>query len=604
MPAAERQLSSPRRKSVPVALAAWLEGRRRAIAWLVLLGVVLASPSLGTGLVADDLLHQLLLRARPGIPGLTPKAFDLFHFANGDPGSAHQLMNHGVFPWWTDPEVVLAFLRPLTGVTHWLDHRLWPGSPALMHLHSLLWFGLLLAIVGRTYTKLLPARGTALLALLLFAIDDAHAPAVSWIANRNLTLSLVFALLALLAHHRVRQANGAGAPWLGPMLLGVGLLAGEAAITGAAYLLSYALFLDKGPLRSRLTSLVGYLVVILAWRVVYQRLGYGAVGSGVYIDPGAEPLVFARAALTRVPILLLGTFALPWSDLWEVYPLVLPGLRVVVFCLALVTCVGLAALFRPLLRQSPSARFWAAGCGLSLLPSAATFPHDRLLLGASIGAMALLSELFLETQHAVQRGRRLLVGAFVVVHLVLAPMLLPYRSANVAHLNVPLWKADASLSKWPELARQTLIIVNPPVAPFGSYLPIYREAALAPRPHRFLWLATGVSELRIRRVDTRTLSVRPALGYLSDPSQLMLRGLARPLKLGEKVNLDQATFEIVALTADGRPAEVRVRFTRELGDPQLVFLRWGTHGYVRFDLPEVGASVVLPRVDLLTALFG
>jgi hypothetical protein len=589
---------------VPAALAEWLEGRRRAVAWLVLLGMVLASPSLGTGLVADDFLHQLLLRERPGIPGLTPKTFDLFHFASGDPASARQLMNHGVFPWWTDPQVVLAFLRPLTGITHFLDHRLWPGLPALMHLHSLLWFGLLLAIVGRTYMKLLPARGTALLALLLFAIDDAHAPAVSWIANRNLTLSLVFALSALLAHHRVRQANGAGAPWLGPMLLGVGLLAGEAAITGAAYLLSYALFLDQGSLRSRLTSLVGYAVVILVWRIVYQCLGYGAVGSGVYIDPASEPLAFAQAALTRVPVLLLGTFALPWSDLWEIYPLVFPGLRVAVFCFSLVTCVALAVLFRPLLRRSPSARFWAAGCGLSLLPSAATFPHDRLLLGAAIGAMALFSELFLETRPADQRGRRLLVGAFVVVHLVLAPVLLPFRSATVAHLNVPLWRADASISKLPDLARRTLIIVNPPVAPFGSYLPIYREAARGPRPHRFLWLATGVSEVRICRVDASTLSVRPVRGYLSDPSQLMLRSLERPLKLGEKVSLDAATFEVVALTADGRPAEVEVRFARELSDPRLIFLRWGGQGYVRFDLPEVGASVVLPRVDLLNALFG
>jgi hypothetical protein len=84
----------------------------------------------------------------------------------------------------------------------------------------------------------------------------------------------------------------------------------------------------------------------------------------------------------------------------------------------------------------------------------------------------------------------------------------------------------------------------------------------------------------------------------------MLRSLARPLKLGEKVSLDEATFEIMAITSDGRPAEVRVRFARDLRDPRLVFLRWGRHGYVRFDLPEVGATVVLPRVDLLTALFG
>ena len=41
-----------------------------------------------------------------------------------------------------------------------------------MHLQSLLWFALLLSIVGRAYARLSASRGTALLALLLFAMED------------------------------------------------------------------------------------------------------------------------------------------------------------------------------------------------------------------------------------------------------------------------------------------------------------------------------------------------------------------------------------------------------------------------------------------------
>jgi hypothetical protein len=594
---------SPWQKSVPAALAAWLGAQPRARWWLVLLGVALASPSVATGLIADDRLHELLLRGQPGIPGLAPKSLDLFHFANGDPAVTEKLMNHGVFPWWTDRHVVLAFLRPIAGATHWLDHRLWPSAPALMHLQSLLWLALLLALAGRVYLRFSPTPRIALLALLLLAIDDAHAPAVTWIANRSLIISLSFVLLALLAHDRARRAENNRAAWLGPALLGVGLLAGEAAIAGAGYLLAYALFLDRGSLRSRLASLVGYALVIGAWRAAYVHLGYGASGSGVYLDPGSEPLVFAQAALTRLPVLLLGTFGLPWSDLWDAYPLFLPELRPIVLGLALAAGVALVVLLRPLLRASNSARFWALGSVLSLLPGAATFPHDRLLLGTTIGAMGLLAELFL---HVCPRSRpgRLGVAAFGVVHLLLAPVLLPYRSASAAHLDGVLWQADESITKVPELSRKILVILNPPLAPFASFLPIYREAAHLPRPHRFLWLATGVSELHIRRVDSRTLSVRPALGYLTDPSQLMLRSLTRPLPRGEKVVLDEATFEVVELTSDGRPAEVRVRFERDLSDPRLVFLRWGTHGYVPFRVPAPGASVVLPRVDLLAALSG
>jgi hypothetical protein len=603
MPGVERELTV-RLRHLPSRLAAWLERRPHAMWGLVLLGVALASPSLFTGLVADDLLHQLLLRDQPGIPGLAPKTLDLFRFADGDPVSARQLMNHGVFPWWTDSHLVLAFLRPLAGVTHWLDHRLWPATPALMHLHSLSWFALLLWIVDRAYLSFLPSRRAALLAALLFAIDDAHAPAVGWIANRSLTLSLVFSMLALLAHHRGRRGESTHAVWLSPVLLGAGLAAGEAGLTGAAYLLAYALFLDEGSLRSRFASLARHALVIVAWRVAYHCLGYGAAGSGVYIDPGAEPLAFAQAALTRLPVLLLSTFALPWADLWEIYPLFMPSLRAVVLGTALVTGLALTALLRPLLRDSRSARFWAAGCALSVVPSAATFPHDRLLLGTAIGAMGLLSELLLRHAPSGGRTRQLAVSLLVGVHLLLAPVLLPLRSASVAQLSTVLWKADATIPKTAELAQQILVIVNPPFVPFAAYLPIYREAAREPRPYRFIWLATGVSDLHIRRLDSRTLSVRPSLGYLSDPTQLLLRSLSRPLQLGEKVILDEASFEVVELTPDGRPAEVVVRFARDLSDRRLVFMRWDRHGYVPFAIPRAGASVVLPRVDLLAALLG
>jgi hypothetical protein len=589
--------------SIPAALAAWLEGRSRVVAGLVLLGVLLAAPSLVTGLVADDRLHALLLRSQPGIAGLSPHSLDLFHFAKGDAAVAERLMNHGVFPWWTDRHVVLAFLRPLAAATHWLDHRLWPERPLLMHLQSLLWLGLLLALAARVYLRFAPTRAAALLALLLLVVDDAHAPAVGWIANRSLLIALVFTLLSLLAHDRSRRRQGEGS-WLGPTLLAAGLLAGEAALSGVAYLVSYALFLDERPLRSRLSSLLGYGLVIVVWRMAYQQLGYGAAGSGVYIDPASEPLAFARAALTRLPVLFLSSFALPWSDLWDVFPLFATELRPIVLGLALATGATLAVLLRPLLQSSRSARFWAAGCGLSLLPCAATFPHDRLLLGTTIGTMGLLSELFLGAGSPKRRVEGVALASFGIVHLFLAPVLLPFRSATVAHLDALLWRADETISRSAALSRQTLVLMNPPVAPFGSYFPIYREAAHLPRPDRFLWLATGVSELQIRCLDSRTLSIRPSLGYLSDSSQLMLRSLSRPFHLGEKVILDEAAFEIVELTADGRPAQVLVRFVRELGDPRLVFMRWGTHGYVPFRVPPPGQSVVLPRVDLIAALSG
>src|SRR5215471_9275238 len=79
---------------------------RSAAPWVIIgLAVALSLPSLGTGLVADDYIHELMMRENPGIAGYAFRPFDLFAFANGDPARTHQLMDEGVFPWWTDPTV-------------------------------------------------------------------------------------------------------------------------------------------------------------------------------------------------------------------------------------------------------------------------------------------------------------------------------------------------------------------------------------------------------------------------------------------------------------------------------------------------------------------
>src|SRR5688500_4306736 len=208
---------------LPCRRARWHATPRAAAFAIILLGVLLASPSLFTSPVADDLLHELLLRENPGVLGLVPRDIDLFRFASGDPARALALMNEGVFPWWTDPTVRLAFFRPLSGITHWIDWHWFAGSPRLMHLQSLAWYAALLAVLALFYRRF-AARSTALLALLLYAIDDAHAPAVAWIANRNAIIAVCFAVLALGVHDAWRKTKRASLGWLSAVLFGLALL--------------------------------------------------------------------------------------------------------------------------------------------------------------------------------------------------------------------------------------------------------------------------------------------------------------------------------------------------------------------------------------------
>ncbi len=67
-------------------------------------------------------------------------------------------------------------------MTHWIDYQLWPDSPLLMHAHSLIWLGLAAATAAFLYRRFEPSA-TAGLAVLLFAIDDAHIMPAMWLAN-------------------------------------------------------------------------------------------------------------------------------------------------------------------------------------------------------------------------------------------------------------------------------------------------------------------------------------------------------------------------------------------------------------------------------------
>ena len=177
----------------------------RATWSIVALSLLLTSTSLSMGLTGDDHLHTLMLRQHSGVQGLSHHTLDLFAFATNDSTQTHGMVQEGLFPWWSDPQVVISFFRPLSSATHWLDHQLWPNRPALMHLHSMLWLGLLLFAASRVYGRFFAASWVSGFALLLYAVDDARAAPVGWIANRNAMIAAIPSLFALVLHDRARR---------------------------------------------------------------------------------------------------------------------------------------------------------------------------------------------------------------------------------------------------------------------------------------------------------------------------------------------------------------------------------------------------------------
>ncbi|MFQ5494212.1 MAG: hypothetical protein ACE5EX_02425 [Phycisphaerae bacterium] len=187
-----------------------MDGRRIDVAGLLasraappLLGVVamvLAAPSLTTGWQMDDHFHRLKMIGPAQAVDASHGRLDLFRFLDGDPDRTRALIDRGRIPWWTFPGIRAAFWRPVTVFTHWLDYRLWPTSPALMHGQSLLWLGALVTAAGFMYRRLMGAVPVAGLATLLYAVDDARATTVGFLANRNALVAALFGVLAIILH--------------------------------------------------------------------------------------------------------------------------------------------------------------------------------------------------------------------------------------------------------------------------------------------------------------------------------------------------------------------------------------------------------------------
>jgi hypothetical protein len=574
--------------------------RRRAIAWLALLGALLASPSLPTGRVADDWVHAIVLTGKGAVIGFPMKSLDLFRFADGDPAHAQVLLDDGEYPWTANPRARLAFFRPLTALTHVADYALWPDSAWKMHAQNLAWLAVAIAWAAVVYRRVLGATWLAGFAALLFAIDDAHGPAVGWIANRNAIVALATSLPVLWLHDRWRKDGWRAGAWLGPVALGIALLAGEASLAIVAYLAAYAWHLDESPVRARVLSLAPYAAVVMAWKVAYGALGYGAAHSGIYIDPGHDPVAFLGVVPKRLPLLLLSQLALPWADFGPLYRIVSPRFELEMAAAATLVVVLLGVMLAPLVRRDPRARFFATGLLLAAVPICSTFTADRLLLFTGIGGMGLVA-MFLAS--AVTRGERALAWVLVVVHVVLAPLFLLARSRSMLTVDGPLQFADSTIPRTQDVATKTVVLVNPPSDVLGTVFLDPRRVALGiPFPARTRILASGPSAVTVTRENERTLRVRPEAGFYSEESEQMLRDPRDRIAAGDVIRLAGLAITITAETADGRPAEALFRFDVPLEDPSLVWLAWTDQGYAPFAPPRAGERAALPAHPFLGAM--
>ena len=565
------------------------------------LACAVSLPAARIGLFVDDYVHVGMLEKL--VPFGSP--WGLFDFAPGNVEIFTPRITHGPFPWFTLPDLKVTFLRPLSSLLTAMDHAVFGRHFAWWHVHSTLWYLLYVLGWGLILRRTLPGVAGAV-ALLVFALDAVHSFPVSWLANRNALIATAPVLWGFYAHISWREDGYR--PGLPLSLLGytAGLLGGEAALGVFAYLAAYELFAAPGALSVRIRSLLPAAGMGAVYVLAYKILGYGAYGSGTYLDPLAEPLTYLASAPARVLALLSCQLVAFPVDLAVLMPWLNP-VQILVGAVAL-------ALFAYLLRrawpafdpaQKRALSWMIPGSLLSLAPVVATFPSSRLLLAASLGASAVVSSILVYWWNG-RRGSgiptRLLgiVGWFLVVlHFVVAPVAWVGQSAMMAWAGERIEQVcmAAEMGESNVSGRCYVVFAGPD--PMTSiYTPMIRavrQSAEMTFANEWLVVSQAPFAHRVTRTHPNRVEIEVIGGsMLGTEFERLFRAVRFPLRAGETIALHRAKVTVLELGATG-PSKVAVEFDCPLEDSSIWFMAW-KEGHLRKTAPPgVGESIILPR---------
>ncbi|MDC0719392.1 hypothetical protein [Nannocystis bainbridge] len=581
----------------PTAIAqtlAWLAARRRLGAGLFAAALVLYSPTLGGGLVLDDVAQQAFMQAKLAGGERDKPWWALFHLVTPSRELLVGQRTAGRVPWWTDPELRIVFFRPLASADAYVDAIAWPRTPWSMHLHGLVLYALLCALVLRLYRRIVgpEGQGIAALAAMIFLVDPTHAAPVAWIAQRNAVIAALLMVASVLAHLRWREAGRTRWLFVGLAWLLAALLAAEVAVTGLALVIAYAWTLDRGGRRRGLLAAAPALVLVASYVLAYGALGFGARGSGAYLDPLGDPWPFLAALPGRVAYLIAAALALPMPLVWRVWGSPTPEAWPLQLCGAVV----FIWLLRHVLggRTDPRLRFAALAFLLALVPIAAAPADERLLLLASVPGALWLALVIMEFARSARRTLRAVALMLAAVHVALAPVALMVAFAGQEGLSF----GGSALPLAPTLANealghQTLLVVQAPTTLQAAMLPLARGQVGLSVPRFSFVLSSSEAPSRWTRTGPRTFVLEQPEGLLRDATAAFFRSPTARLRPGEAVTTLAFRAEVLAVTRDGYPSQVRFEFAADPEHHSVCFATWDGREFVALRQPTVGESVML-----------
>jgi hypothetical protein len=597
--------------------------------WIVIvliIAVLLYAPYLFSGFFQDD--YGFRVQFSPKVDEdvkelMRTSPWNLYGFSSGPSGKFNVGQDRGFSPWWASDQIKTNFFRPLSSLTLALDYTLWPDTPLLIHIHSLLWFCLLIVLTYWLYRSVSGSAVVAGVSIVLLVVDDVFTGPVGWISNRHAVVAMVFVVLCVWLYHQgvSKQKRPYIAGACGAYVLA--LLASEMGLVAFAYLFAYLFVLDRDQWFSRVKRIAPFVLITVVWRLVYIGLGYGASGTLLYIDPILNPVDFITQLLTRFPILLFSAVGLPVVELLLAFS---PQGAAVLAAICLIPLGLLALAVYPVLKNHRASAFWLIGLLCGVIPLVTGIPQNRNLGLVSFGVMALAGQLFVDVAAARKTGPlttfqrivlRIATPLLLMMYLVVSPVVVVSSPASTQTMAEDQARA-ADFGSAPELAGQHLYVINPPGAMsfMGGLFP--RLFTDKPFPASINYLSSGFAPVHVERVDAQTIIVTPDGGYTPLPGPIVddktgmvthvhLENVYRaldgfyynprnPMQVGQVVALSEVTVEVTEMTSDGRIAQATFTFAHPLEDNRYVWLLWDedTAAYGRVQMPPVGESRVYP----------
>lgn len=569
--------------------------------------VILYAPSLDSGFQADDYHILAMQKGTPPFPAIQWNLTRFLLFGLTEPGMAGAFIDRGVIPWWSSPDLWIKTFRPLPSFLFSLDYHLFGDSALPYHAHSLAWGLLLLLSQGLLLRRVFPGRIGAV-ALLICTLSTIPSVPVLWIVNRYSLVACAAAVLGLLAHLRWRE--DAWRPGRPLSILGIvfSLAGGEISFSILAFFFAYELTAAPGGRRQRSKALIPLILLIIGYGILYTTLGFGASGSGIYMDRTRPALEYFKTALVHLGVLLGRTCGGIPADLTLARTLVVP-LSILGYGFFVVVLLCLRHFFSSETPETKRRLAWfGLGSLLSLGPVLLALPMDRLLVGTFLGGSVLLAFLLVRAldflrSPARQQGRmRRLAYTLLVAHLVfwnfiVSPLIVGLQIVGrregsrkslqaVLHSDLP----DE------EVAGLEVVILHAPGAP-GQLVTWHFQAMLAyldePVPPSWRVLTIARCDHRLQRTGLRSLELSCLDGrMLATLPERLFRSPSQPLRTGDIVEAGVMTAEILE-TKDAYPTRVLFRFDRSLDSGDFLFLEWREGALRKTSVPGPGETRIL-----------